>query len=362
MSPADKREKILARVRALLAKADSTTFVGEADAFRQKADELMAIYAIEQWQLRAAAERDARGGQPEKRDFDWSWTRRSAFRESLDRMFEDVLRHCRCVPVKDKASWKDGHIPVIGLPSDLDYADLLFTTLLLQLVAQIDPQPQAALSLEENVALLREAGLDWQETVVRLLKAGLLDARYGLPAKDDHPHPSRSRHRRRPNWYQRTAPKLSALYHSYCRREGRPAAKIDAKRYRQSFADGFVSEISSRLWRMEKKVATDNPMALALTDIYRANRQAVYDFFPELAPHARDCACDECERRRLSHQRWQEAQDRREARGRGRELAVYDRLFDRTDWEVREAGSKAGEAAEIISNAPRLRPRAALDK
>ena len=39
--------KMLARIRALLAKAEATTFVEEADAFTAKAQELMARHAID---------------------------------------------------------------------------------------------------------------------------------------------------------------------------------------------------------------------------------------------------------------------------------------------------------------------------
>ncbi|MDP9441581.1 MAG: DUF2786 domain-containing protein, partial [Actinomycetota bacterium] len=40
-------DRILSRVRALLAKAESTEFAPEAEAFTEKAQELMARYAID---------------------------------------------------------------------------------------------------------------------------------------------------------------------------------------------------------------------------------------------------------------------------------------------------------------------------
>jgi hypothetical protein len=47
----ERRAKKLAQVRMLLAKADSTKFPDEADTFRAKADELMAQYAIEAFEV-----------------------------------------------------------------------------------------------------------------------------------------------------------------------------------------------------------------------------------------------------------------------------------------------------------------------
>jgi hypothetical protein len=42
-------------------------------------------------------------------------------------MFESVANHCRCV-VGQPGLHKRVTIPVYGLPSDLDYLDVLFTT------------------------------------------------------------------------------------------------------------------------------------------------------------------------------------------------------------------------------------------
>lgn len=73
MTENDKNAKMLERVRALLAKAESTTFPEEADAFRAKADEIMTAYSISAWQVQMAQEGLQRTIQPEVRWFDFSW-------------------------------------------------------------------------------------------------------------------------------------------------------------------------------------------------------------------------------------------------------------------------------------------------
>lgn len=42
----DERSKVMDKVQKLLAKAESSPFSEEAQTFRQKAEELMTIYAI----------------------------------------------------------------------------------------------------------------------------------------------------------------------------------------------------------------------------------------------------------------------------------------------------------------------------
>lgn len=57
MAPADNEVRMLEKVRALLAKAESTDFDEEAEAFTAKAQELMARYAIDEAVLEASRPR-----------------------------------------------------------------------------------------------------------------------------------------------------------------------------------------------------------------------------------------------------------------------------------------------------------------
>ena len=178
----NKKDKKLEQVRALLAKAASTEFEGEAAVFRAKADELMANYAIEQWQLDAADEADAnrKGRDPERRDVNIEWYFEPQYRHvyaDMWIMFGSVARHCRC-----KVVWwgGGGHIdgnrtvPVLGLPSDLDYFDLLFTHLQLQLFKQIQPSPEPGDTCIEALVRMKEAGMKWEAIGTKLIAAGLM--------------------------------------------------------------------------------------------------------------------------------------------------------------------------------------------
>jgi Protein of unknown function (DUF2786) len=115
--------KMLGRVRALLAKAESTEFPEEADSFTEKAQELMTRYSIDVAMV--AATSGAAVGGPEGR------------RIHLDPPYIDAkaslvhavasANRCRSVLLSEF-----GFITVFGFSTDLAVVDVLFTSLLAQ--------------------------------------------------------------------------------------------------------------------------------------------------------------------------------------------------------------------------------------
>jgi hypothetical protein len=120
--PDDLDQGMLDRVRALLAKAESTDFQEEADAFTAKAQELMARHRIDHVLLVTTT---GRRDQPVSR------------RVSIDNPYEapktlllqvvSEANSCRAVWMK-----RFGFTTVVGFPTDLDATELLFTSLLVQ--------------------------------------------------------------------------------------------------------------------------------------------------------------------------------------------------------------------------------------
>lgn len=123
--PVDQR--MLDRVRALLAKAESTEFPEEAEALTSRAQELMARHSIDDALLAATAERSGRVGPGDA----------AGRRLFVDRPYEaakavllDVIataNRCRSIWHKDL-----GLCTVVGFPAELDAVELLFTSLLVQ--------------------------------------------------------------------------------------------------------------------------------------------------------------------------------------------------------------------------------------
>jgi hypothetical protein len=121
-------QRMLQRVRALLAKAESTEFAEEAEALTARAQELMARHSIDEAVLASAtARRSERSRMGEA----------SGRRLFIDNPYEatkavllDVIAKAnRC-----RAIWHKplGLSTVVGFPSDLGAVELLFTSLLVQ--------------------------------------------------------------------------------------------------------------------------------------------------------------------------------------------------------------------------------------
>jgi hypothetical protein len=115
-------ERLLSRIRALLAKAEATDFAEEAEALSARAQQLMAKYSIDHALLAAReGHAEAPGG------------RRLAVDNPYDAPKVTLLstvaqaNRCRTVWLKEL-----GLVTVIGFPADLDAVELLFTSLLVQ--------------------------------------------------------------------------------------------------------------------------------------------------------------------------------------------------------------------------------------
>jgi hypothetical protein len=123
-SPAhgDADERILGKIRALLAKAESTEFPEEAEALSARAQELMAKYSIDQAVLAAQkGRRDSPAGRRLPVDNPYESPKAS--------LLQTVAKANRCRTVWHKEL---GMSAVVGFQADLEAVELLFTSLLVQ--------------------------------------------------------------------------------------------------------------------------------------------------------------------------------------------------------------------------------------
>ncbi|HEX4090042.1 MAG TPA: DUF2786 domain-containing protein [Trebonia sp.] len=129
-APAD--ERMLSRIRSLLAKAESTEFDQEAEALSGRAQELMAKYSIDHALLAAqTGQAETPGGRRIPVD--------NPYEAPKATLLQIVAQANRCRVVWSREL---GLVTVIGFPADLDAVELLFTSLLVQ----------------ANTAMLRTAG------------------------------------------------------------------------------------------------------------------------------------------------------------------------------------------------------------
>ncbi|MEH0843359.1 DUF2786 domain-containing protein [Micromonospora sp. CPCC 205711] len=114
--------RMLDRVRALLAKAESTTFPAEAEALTGKAQELIARHSLDRALVEASAERpDQPGGVRLGTEAPYAGAKAL--------LVQEVAAANRC-----EAVWSDdlGFATVLGFAGDLEAVELLYTSLLLQ--------------------------------------------------------------------------------------------------------------------------------------------------------------------------------------------------------------------------------------
>jgi Protein of unknown function (DUF2786) len=330
------RAKMLERVRALLAKADSTNFPEEANTFRAKADALMTQYAIDQWQVDAATGAANARPEPEVRQVDFSWwSNGHSLRDHLWDLLWDVAAHCRCVVAT--RGYGSGHggsystMPVIGLPSDLDYMDMLFTHLMLQMQKEMAPQPNPTQTLGENALRMRQAGMGMREgkdSMAPLLwRAGMLPLtdqqqdKYRHVAPEDH-------WRTLPSSLQKSlVGRVRRAINDEAKRTGQPVpTHVHPRVWHRSFGAGFVGEVRKRFAEMRRAQeaptgGSTGSMALAIVDI----RQQAINLYDELWPRPETVA----------------------TKGRSRALPTREVAFS---GEAYTSGRQAGARADIHAN------------
>ena len=118
----ERDSRVLEKVRALLAKAESTTFPEEAEALSAKAQELMARHAIEEAMVATAAGVD---DEP------------TGLRVPIDEPYagaRSVLLSVVASANRCRAVWSKqlGFSTVVGFECDLEFVDVLYTSLLVQ--------------------------------------------------------------------------------------------------------------------------------------------------------------------------------------------------------------------------------------
>jgi len=119
-------ERVLGRIRALLAKAESSTFPAEAETFTAGAQALMARHSIDHALLAALGQRTSEDPTGRRIGID------NPYAEPKVMLLGVVAEANRCRTVWSRDL---GFSTAIGFPADLDAVELLFTSLLVQATA-----------------------------------------------------------------------------------------------------------------------------------------------------------------------------------------------------------------------------------
>ena len=330
----EQQDKILRRVRGLIAKANSTEFPEEAKTFFAAADELMEKYAIDQAMLLLATDKNARIVVRKDMDISWWSQLREGVhvdaRNNIAWLWDACVNFCRCYSTFAVWNYQTRTTAVYGMESDLSYLDMLFTDLLLQMVEHIKPKYDPALSMGHNVMRAKEAGMKYIDIAMWL----------------GHPE------WRKPNGTggYKTADngKMLREYKAHLRTIGKTphdVVKVHPDEWQISYVEGFCSMIKKRLRDLtamrQGGTGEKDSVALVIRDIRDQARDALWVDFPELKPHEADCKCSQCTAKRKP---------------------IKYKEGRRMNYTAYGSGSEKGANARIVSNDPSLRTPKKLDQ
>jgi hypothetical protein len=290
----DKTDDILRKVRALLAIADDERAPdGERDAARQRAEALMFKYRIEEATAVSQGYSGEDGGlRPVWRTI--VLTKASSEFEHHYRMLAaTVSQHVGSRYVL-KYVYGQNDTELIaefcGYESDLRYGDVLLTSMLLEFGKRLEPKHDPNLSFDENAYHMRMAGME-RKRITRIL-LGDWATENEMKAKNR---------------------KVTAAVKRECERRGEDPNIVlgrgnNMKTFRDSYAEGFVNQMWTRLSRMREAHGAETG-AVVLRSRKEYVDEAFYEKYPDRRPkpadptdaHHKSEPCRKCERAKSGH-------------------------------------------------------------
>lgn len=305
--------------------ADSYESKGMSEAaqtYREKADALVTMYAIEEFELAMRGDKNARQV-PELREYEYG-DFPPELREEMAWIFGALAEHCRC-----KIGWHGYHrSKIVGYPADLEYLDLMFTSIRMHMSANVRPHPSKEMGYEASLALLKESGMKWKDIYLRLLPIfpeRFVDSVANVARQKKDSYAGKTpyqidyeRHtERHPDtpWFDSSAFALHYVkvgdhvfvneipraigvrftkeYTEFCKEEGRERVYSDPKVWVRSFVEGYGMQIRKRIRDMKEATSqATTGKELVLKSIYEDLIEFYYENFPERRPHPANCDCE----------------------------------------------------------------------
>lgn len=227
-----EKADVLRKLQGLLAVAENSPFSEEAATAQAKADALMVAYSVEMWEIDQRRKPQERAT-PEIRRFDMTMTD-SPVSDQMQTLFAVLCNHLRVRPVYYNYSlpkWmlnepRQQYARVVGFAQELDYLEILFTSLRVQVASNLEPRPDSSLGFDENLVMLKEAGLKWQR-IHEVLQPGV-------------------------PWERRHGVRYTKIYTDYCRDTGRERMYTNPTVYQRNFIEGFATTIGTRLYDIRR--------------------------------------------------------------------------------------------------------------
>ena len=331
-------EKLLNRIRGLLAKAERTENEHEREAFYAHAQRLMDQHRIDMALLDLGGKSAVREAIRYMLQLGWSeWTY-----HKWGILFH-IADHCGVVAVREPGD----SVALIGMKDDIEMAELLYTLSVMEFDTRINPTWDPEKSFGANVKALQEAGKKWVE-IAHIANRHGGNPKTGLPGSTTDG-----------SW-------LKTAYRRECARVGEEPRRQTQRHeaYRESFADSFKSTIWQRLERMRSSADEERggsidrlPAIMSAKD--RVNAK-LWELYPHLHPDAIAKARAERKAREAARLAAMTPQERlREQREYEKILARPSQrsLHDEAGWK---AGHNAAKRVDLLGGQNRVKNQGAI--
>lgn len=341
MSDHEIPQSMIARVERCIEQAKEFERFGEegsAQAAYARADAIITKHRIDRALINMSEKDKTRRDKPIRVDISFDFA--TDFASDLSNVLASILSHCDCKGVIRE--WKN-QITIVGFEPDIEYAQMLWASVVLAFASKINPTWDPERPADENIKVLKEAGRKWQYIADFANKNG-----FECTANDG---------------------RLKAAYRRQCRLEGvEPTAHTQRNAaYRAAYAESFCVGIRARLCEMKRSADDVAAQGEPGTAVALRNRsQDVFDLYYELFPHLRPMSDEERAKRRAEYEEEQArlaemlaamtpkqraAHEARQRREDARNRAQWEReAARRQDAAGSKAGRNAARSVDLGSN------------
>lgn len=318
---AQRLDDMMRKVEGLLTTADSYEGQGNKEAaatYRANAERIMVKYRIEQEDLIKRGDLRVDGLSmmfKEVHGYNWS----SEFASTYNTILSFIIHHCG---IKAKFSAYDGHETVwwfVGYESDIRYAEALLMSARLVFADRMEPKVNPALSDEDNVYRLRNAGIE-RPRIAEMM-----------------------------GWGREKAQKVTIMYKRACAARGEDPALTGKGNmmadYRKGYANGFTNTLWDRLTLARNAVEDEiKDGGLVLHGREERIMEAMYERWPEMRPSTSPVKQETKPARKPRERKWTKADQR-----------AWEKANSATAHLGRSAGSAAASEVNVSGNTPRKR-------
>ena len=258
-------EDLIRKIEALLAQADHpNTGPAEAEVFRNKAEQMMYKYRIDEMALGLGGQATTEQEEPEWAEF-YICDVDNEFNDYYYTIFLRIISHldikCEIERGYDESGRPVYNANVIGYSSDRRFAQILWQSVRLSFGKNLEPVVDPNLSDAENCYNLRNAGMEGKKIAAAVF--GDISKSMRIKAR---------------NMARKHAEEIGEDHSSFSGRGN------SMEVYRESYAQAFLSTITGRLQAMAHARVIEAAGTMVLASRSNAVNEALYERYPYRKP------------------------------------------------------------------------------